>query len=110
MCAVPVTMDVVIDEEMVFYIPNSFTQDQDEHNQTWGPIFTQGFDPYNFELEIYNRWGELIWLSYNASARWDGTYGPSIQAQTGIYTYKIGYKMKDNDKRISVFGQVNLIR
>jgi gliding motility-associated-like protein len=110
MCAVPVTMDVVIDEEMVFYIPNSFTPDQDEHNQTWGPIFTQGFDPYNFELEIYNRWGELIWLSYNASARWDGTYGPSIQAQTGIYTYKIGYKMKDNDKRISVFGQVNLIR
>ena len=110
MCAVPVTMDIVIDEEMVFYIPNSFTPDQDEHNQTWGPIFTQGFDPYNFELEIYNRWGELIWLSDNASARWDGTYGPSIQAQTGIYTYKIGYKMKDNDKRISVFGQVNLIR
>ena len=110
MCAVPVTMDIVIDEEMVFYIPNTFTPDQDEHNQTWGPIFTQGFDPYNFELEIYNRWGELIWLSYNASARWDGTYGPSIQAQTGIYTYKIGYKMKDNDKRISVFGQVNLIR
>ena len=35
MCAVPVTMDVVIDEEMVFYIPNSFTPDQDEHNQTW---------------------------------------------------------------------------
>lgn len=111
MCALPLTIDVIIDEEMVFYIPNSFTPDQDEHNQSWGPIFTQGFDPYNFELEIYNRWGELIWLSNNASARWDGTYGPAMQsAQNGIYTYKISYKMKDNDNRIRVTGHFNLIR
>jgi gliding motility-associated-like protein len=111
MCAVPVSMDVVIDEEIIFYIPNSFTPDQDEHNQTWGPIFTQGFDPYNFELEIYNRWGELIWLSYDATARWDGTYGTKLKGvQAGIYTYKISYKIKEIDKRVSVTGQVNLIR
>ena len=30
--------------------------------------------------------------------------------QAGIYTYKISYKIKEIDKRVSVTGQVNLIR
>jgi gliding motility-associated-like protein len=110
-CAIPVTMDVIIQDETVFYIPNTFTPDQDEHNQLWGPVFTQGFDSYNFEIEIYNRWGELLWLSYNANARWDGTYGLNGRdVQEGVYSYKITYKIKEVDKRLVVTGHVNLIR
>jgi gliding motility-associated-like protein len=110
-CAIPVTMDVAIQDETVFYVPNSFTPDQDEHNQMWGPIFTQGYDPYNFELRIFNRWGETIWLSYNADAKWDGSYGNNgLPVPQGIYTYKIVYKIKDIDKRITLTGHINLIR
>lgn len=110
-CAIPVTMDISIQDETVFYVPNSFTPDQDEHNQTWAPVFTQGFDPYNFELRIYNRWGEIIWLSYNANAGWDGTFGNNgNQVPQGIYTYKINFKIKELDKRQVVTGHINLIR
>ena len=50
-------------------------------------------------------------MSYNATARWDGTYGTKLKGvQAGIYTYKISYKIKEIDKRVSVTGQVNLIR
>jgi gliding motility-associated-like protein len=98
-------------EDAIFYVPNSFTPDQDEFNQTWGPIFTQGFDPFNFDLFVFNRWGEIIWESHDASARWDGTYGKGRnQCQDGIYTWKISYKPKNTDEKIDLSGHITLIR
>ncbi|MEY4571060.1 MAG: putative adhesin [Bacteroidota bacterium] len=98
-------------EQTVFYVPNTFTPDQDEYNQTWGPIFTQGFDPFHFDLFIYNRWGELIWESHDADARWDGSYGGlGTDCQEGIYTWKINYKPIETDEKRVVVGHVNLIR
>ena len=47
---------IEFEEGLIFYITNTFTPDQDEHNQTFRPIFTSGFDPYNYEMLIYNRW------------------------------------------------------
>ncbi|MEN9303995.1 MAG: hypothetical protein RL264_2424 [Bacteroidota bacterium] len=98
-------------DETTFYVPNSFTPDEDQFNQTWGPVFTKGFDPYNFSLYIYNRWGELIWESHDATAKWDGTYGlKGIKAPSGIYTWKIEYKPLDTDEKLFVKGHLNLLR
>ena len=93
----------------IIYIPNSFTPDGNEHNNVFQPVFTNGFDPYDFHLEIYNRWGELIYESYNYVEYWDGTYN-NTPCPVGLYTYKIqfGFKETDNDQVIS--GNVNLIR
>lgn len=98
-------------EPAIFYVPNSFTPDQDEFNQTWGPVFTQGFDPYNFDLYVFNRWGELIWESHDTKGRWDGTYGSGgIRCPDGVFTWKISYKPKETDERIIVTGSIRLIR
>ena len=95
--------------ELLFYVPNSFTPDGNEHNNVFQPVFTNGFDPYDFYLEIYNRWGELIFESYNHTEYWDGTYN-NTPCPVGSYIYKIqfGFKETDNDQVIS--GNVNLIR
>jgi len=104
-------------EETIFYVPNAFTPDEDEYNQTWGPVFTQGFDPFNFELFIYDRWGELIWESHDASVGWDGTYQGALQigalgmsCQEGVYTWKINYKPKETDEKKVVVGHLTLLR
>jgi gliding motility-associated-like protein len=98
-------------EQTLFYVPNSFTPDADEFNQTWGPIFTQGFDPYNFQLYIYNRWGELIWESKDAEGRWDGTYGINgTKAVAGVYLWKIEYKPTYTDEKNVISGHINLLR
>jgi gliding motility-associated-like protein len=98
-------------EQTIFYVPNSFTPDQDEFNQTWGPVFTQGFDPFNFDLYVFNRWGEIIWESHDSEARWDGTYGyDGLDSPDGLYTWKIEYKPTATDEKRIVFGYVNLIR
>ena len=95
--------------EELMYIPNTFTPNGDEHNNTWLPIFTSGFDPYDFNLNIYNRWGELIFKSYNSKVPWDGTYNNTL-CQNGTYTWVIVYGDKDNDKKTLIKGNVNLIK
>jgi gliding motility-associated-like protein len=98
-------------DETVFYVPNTFTPDEDEFNQTWGPVFTKGFDPFNFKVTVYNRWGEIIWESNDAKGRWDGSYGTSgLKCPQGVYTWKIDYKPLETDEKLTISGQVNLLR
>lgn len=96
-------------EELIYYIPNTFTPDQDQFNNTFQPVFTSGYDPYDFTLLIFNRWGELIFESHNAAVGWDGTYGGNL-VQDGTYTWKIEFKISANDKRVMDTGHVNMIR
>jgi gliding motility-associated-like protein len=100
-------------EDLIFYVPNTFTPDNDTYNQTFKPIFTSGFDPFDYHLMIFNRWGELIFESFNHLIGWDGTYGINTDngfCQDGTYTYVIEFKISKNDSRRQINGNVNLIR
>jgi len=93
----------------LFYIPNSFTPDGDEHNNMWSPVLTSGFDPYNFNLKIFDRWGEVIFESNNAYEGWDGTYNNQM-VPMGIYTWRMTVKsIKDDSKKI-IIGSVNVLK
>jgi gliding motility-associated-like protein len=104
-----------VEEELIFWVPNTFTPDGDEFNNIFQPVFTSGFDPYNFHMLIFNRWGEVVFESYNHEVGWDGTYGgvngkPFYVCQDGTYTWKIDFKMKDNDVHKVVHGHVTIVR
>ncbi|MEJ6777704.1 MAG: gliding motility-associated C-terminal domain-containing protein [Crocinitomicaceae bacterium] len=96
-------------EELIYYIPNSFTPDGDSHNQIFLPIFTSGYDPYDFSMLIFNRWGEIIWESHDDKIGWDGTYGGKIM-NDGMYNWKIIFKLSSADEHRIITGSVNLIR
>jgi gliding motility-associated-like protein len=96
-------------EEVIFYVPNTFTPDSDNFNEYFQPIFTSGYDPYDFNLFIFNRWGEIIWESHDASVGWDGTYGGKL-VQDGTYTWTIEFKTSESDERIYVNGHLNVIK
>lgn len=100
---------VVVEEELIFYVPNTFTPDDDEFNQTFKPIFSSGFDPYDFNMLIFNRWGEIIFESNNAEMGWDGTYHGKY-VQEGTYTWKIEFKTSKNDARKIAVGHTNVLR
>jgi gliding motility-associated-like protein len=98
-------------EEGDFYVPNTFTPDGDEFNQNWLPIFTKGFDPFNFNVYIFDRWGELIWENHDYRIGWDGSNGiEGGRAPDGVYIWRIEYKPIENDKKIVVLGHVTLMR
>ena len=109
-CTDSLTQFIGYEEQLVYYVPNTFTPDQDEHNQTWKPIFTSGFDPFNYHLELYTRWGELIWESFDHSIGWDGTYNEIIPVQEGIYTWVIDFHLKNIDDKKRLTGTVNVLR
>ena len=94
---------------LIYYIPNSFTPDGDGYNQLWVPVFTEGFDPFDFHLTVFNRWGEIIWESYDATVGWDGTYDGKI-VQNGSYVWKVEFGDSFNDSRHMDFGTVTILR
>ena len=99
-------------EELLFYVPNSFTPDGNELNNVFLPIFTQGFDPFDFNLLIFNRWGEVVFESNNPTVGWDGTYGMDGDSivKTGTYVWKIEFKTDKSDERKLSKGHVNVLR
>jgi len=104
---------IQIYEEVIFYVPNSFTPDFDNYNQMFTPIFTSGFDPFDYSLFIYNRWGELIFESHNSEIGWDGSYGSNHETdmvQQGVYTWKIEFKTTATDERRMEIGHVTLMK
>jgi len=100
---------VRVEEDIIFYVPNSFTPDGDSYNQNFTPVFTTGFDPFDYTLLIYNRWGELIFESHNTEFGWDGTYA-GTKVPDGTYVWKIEFKQSMNDKRRTEMGHVTIIR
>lgn len=112
-CTDTATTVIQIYEELIFYVPNTFTPDHDDYNPTFKPVFTSGYDPQDYVLYIYNRWGELIFESHNAQVGWDGSYGSNREielCQDGTYTWKIEFKVTRWDERKVAVGHVNLIR
>jgi gliding motility-associated-like protein len=111
-CASP-QQDIVINVDrcpsVLLYIPNSFTPDGDEHNNVWLPVFTSGYDEYDYNLVIYNRWGETIFESNMANYGWDGTYN-NVMCPQGVYAWKIIYGNKNDDGNKLISGTINLIR
>lgn len=100
---------VVVESEPIYYVPNTFTPDNDQYNQTFRPIFTAGFDMFNYNMLIFNRWGEVLFESNDAEVGWDGTYGGEI-CQDGTYVWQITFKDLGKDKRQLIRGHVNLLR
>ncbi len=99
------------DEQEIYYVPNTFTPDGDNFNQVFAPVFYSGFDPYNFSMLIFNRWGEIIFETHNAEIGWDGSFGPHVGVvEDGMYTWKITYKNPQTDERKILIGHVLLLR
>ncbi len=93
----------------IFYIPNAFTPDGDERNNTFKPVITSGVDIFNYSFYIYNRWGQVIWESYNPNTGWDGTFN-TIMCQDGAYTWKLKFKTPKTDEIKEFLGSFTLIR
>ena len=109
-CVDTTTQIIQCTEEAIFYVPNAFTPDADQYNNTFYPVFTSGFDPYNFEMLIFNRWGELVFESHNVNYGWDGSYQNGRKVQDGVFTWKISYQYKNSGYKNILVGHVTLIR
>jgi gliding motility-associated-like protein len=72
-------------------MPNAFTPNNDGSNDRFlGKGYFEGMR--NFEMIIFNRWGEAIFETNDPQSGWDGTYrNTNNQAPPGVYAYKVSY-------------------
>jgi gliding motility-associated-like protein len=110
-CTSEYTLSIIYEEDLIFYVPNSFTPDGDQFNQVFVPIFSSAVDQSSYHLSIFDRWGELIFESFDLHFGWDGTYKVNLgMVQDGMYIWKIDFKLKKNDDRRQVTGHVNVLK
>ncbi|MBL7962719.1 MAG: gliding motility-associated C-terminal domain-containing protein [Flavobacteriales bacterium] len=67
-------------------IPSGFSPNGDGWNDQWIISFIQLFP--NVEVEVYNRWGEMLFQSVGYGQPWDGRYKGGL-VPTGTYYYVI---------------------
>jgi gliding motility-associated-like protein len=76
-------------------LPNAFIPDNPNGvNDIFKPLFI--FEPLEYEMIIYNRWGNKIWEGKNTG--WDGKI-KSKPAQEGMYVYHIRVTFKGREKQ-----------
>src|SRR3989338_1103001 len=102
---------VTVEEELIYYVPNTFTPDGDGFNEEFKPQFTSGFDRDTYHLYIFNRWGQLVFESKDVDYGWNGSFAGEI-AQDGTYTWKIEFKSLDRDEPQleALTGHVNILK
>jgi gliding motility-associated-like protein len=88
------------------YFPNAFTPNNNGRNDVFGPIIFGSVT--NYVLTIYNRWGQLVYLSENAGHGWDGEMDGKPQP-AGMYVWNCRYQLLKKGPE-SKSGTVLLIR
>lgn len=83
------TFETIFIEPFTVYAPNTFTPDEDEANGIFKPIVY--LEVVEWNLQIYNRWGELIFESNDPNTGWDGVNQAGKVSQDGIYMWKLRY-------------------
>lgn len=97
---------IQIQREAYLYVPNAFTPDGDQFNNTFG---AEGINIVEFEILIFNRWGELIYESRNFNFQWDGTY-KDVPVKSGVYPWTIRYRSVNDSEDVHLNGFVTIVR
>ena len=107
-CRDSITRVIHITSPFYVYIPNAFSPgNTDALNDVFAPIGT-GVSPNNYEMSIYNQWGQLVFRTKERFAPWDGTHLGKL-APMGVYVYRLTLNTTDGVAKI-YRGTVTLIR
>jgi len=89
------------------FIPNSFNPKSDvAANRVWKPAQVY-VSPGSYSLEIFDRWGQLVFETKNENKAWDGKMNGSF-APTGVYTYQLRYRSMEGEL-VERRGTLNLL-
>ena len=104
-CTDKITMKVFIQEKTYIFVPTAFTPNGDGLNDVFKVVSN---DIISLQMQVYNRWGEQIFVSNDQNQGWDGTFR-GVPVEDGVYLYLI--QAQTNDLRWHYLsGNVTLVR
>lgn len=104
-CTATGTLTIFVNDDSEYFLPNTFTPNDDGMNDI---LLFRGNGIESFELNIYNRWGNLIFTSTDHDQGWDGTYkGQEQPSETYIYELKV---VTLGGNELNESGEIQLVR
>jgi gliding motility-associated-like protein len=88
------------------YLPSAFTPNKDNLNETFG-VVDNAFVQY-FSMQVYSKWGQLIFSSNDINQKWDGTF-KGRNMPNGAYVWMLNYT-NAHGRKFYEQGTVILIR
>jgi len=89
------------------FIPTAFSPNGDGNNDVFRISTTTGLDV--FQLQVFNRWGEVVWGGNAITDGWNGTF-KGEPASMDTYYYTLSYLCSEDKKFYKKNGSVTLIR
>jgi len=90
------------------YLPNIISlQNTDSVNTSFGPMRNSNCDISDeYEMSIFDRWGNLLFYSDDPSLKWNGQYN-SRYVSHGVYVYYMTYQINGN--RVKKYGNITVL-
>jgi gliding motility-associated-like protein len=89
------------------FIPSAFSPNGDGRNDEFRIVTAAGFEL--IQLEVYDRWGNKVWATRDATKGWDGRY-KSVDMDIDTYYYIFRYNCLATGEKMMKKGDVELIR
>ncbi|MDG2426076.1 MAG: PKD domain-containing protein [Flavobacteriales bacterium] len=114
-CSNQITRYIEIYDFFNVYIPNAFTPNNDGFNDIF-KVYGTDIDPDRFLMQVFNRWGELIFETTELNNGWIGQAeqeAPAEEqyyAQDAMYTYRVVIYSKTQHEKKEFRGGLTLTR
>ena len=95
----------ISEKSCTIYFPTAFTPNKDGNNDAFGML--NAFNVQDYQLNIYNRAGQLVFESKNPAHQWDGSF-KTVTQQSEVFIWQCSFK--ENNIRRNLKGTVVLIR
>jgi gliding motility-associated-like protein len=98
--------EVELSQLPLVFIPNVFTPNGDNLNETWDirDLFVK-----DYKLVVYNKWGQLIYETSDKNEKWTGVSREGRTEQADVYIYQLVYSGY-NDKSYTLRGNVTILK
>lgn len=108
-CTDTSTRDIYVASEIYYYIPNAFTPNGNGRNEIWQPKGI-GFDSTTYVLRVFDGWGNMLYMTRDKNAGWDGRDRQGKMCPPGTYVYRITMEGIEIDDYGDFKGHIILIR
>ncbi|HRH69505.1 MAG TPA: PKD domain-containing protein [Flavobacteriales bacterium] len=108
-CTDEVCHPIVIHDLLSVHAPNAFTPNADGLNEGFVPVFNIPSAAKDYELLIFDRWGERIFESHTVDEAWSGHFGGTM-AKEDVYVWKLTARDAVTNKLIERTGTITLLK
>ena len=109
-CSDIITGTLTVNELFNLFIPTSFTPNGDGVNDVF-EVKGSAIDASNFQISIFNRWGETVYSGKDPNEAWTGGMnGNTYYLPNGLYSYYIATNSLKTGERFEHRGYISIIR